>query len=170
MTVTTEILEGYAYLTTGTIGGSTITHDSNKCVEIGYSKKDWDIQNAVGNIPIPVSKNNVGTTEPITRILDLKTLTESITLQGWLNNDPSESCFTKRDNIFSMIKNNRGLRLVFGVGNYQKIFGNTDNDKVFIRKFTNTESSGNYGEAVVTNPPPFTKIDIQIEFLIGKQV
>lgn len=168
---TTNIIPGTIYVTTGTISGDVITHDANKAVEIWADKIDYDYQNTIGAIPIPVSKGKRGTKDVETRARDLKIVIISLTVNGSLADDSSESANTKRDNLLSMAKTEGGMKLLWGPsGNYRTIFGNTSTDKVFITKMAFTETSGTQGEAVASDPQPFRKIDIIINFLIGKDI
>lgn len=168
---TTTIIPGTIYVTTGTINGDTITHTANEAVEIWSDKIDYDYQNAVGGIPIPIPKGRRGDKDVETRARDLKIITISVTVNGGLNDDESESATTKRNNLLTMAKAKGGLKLLWGPsGNYRTIFGETEIDKAFITKMTFTETSGIQGDTVTGNPQPFRKIGIIINFLIGKDI
>ena len=168
---TTTIIPGNFYVTTGTVSGNTITHDATKAVEIHSAKIDYDVANAVSNLPIPISKGNRGTTTPFERVIDLKRINKVVTVQGKLADDTAESGNTKRNNLITMLEDDGGVTIVWGPsGNYRTIFGDTANDKAFFTKIGFTETSGTYGEAVVGDPQPFRKIDVQVQFIMGKDL
>ncbi len=167
----TNIIPGTIYVTTGTVKEDVITHTANETVEIWSDKIDYDYQNAVGGIPIPIPKGRRDDKEVETRARDLKIITISLTVNGGLNDDESESATKKRNNLLTLAKTKGGLKLLWGPsGNYRTIFGDTNTDKVFITKMTFTETSGVQGNAVTGDPQPFRKIGIIINFLIGKDI
>ena len=49
---TTTIISGNVYVTTGTVSGNTITHDTNKAVEIFSARIEYNYVNAIGGMVI----------------------------------------------------------------------------------------------------------------------
>ena len=172
--VDTNIIEGCIYITTGNVKSSdtnVIESSANETVEIWSDKIDYDYQNTVAGIPITVSKGLRGTKDVETRAIDLKLVIISLSVNGQLADDTSESANTKRNNLLTLAKTKGGLRVLWGLnGNYRTIFGNTNTDKAFITKMTFTETTGIQGDAVTGDPQPFRKIGIIINFLIGKDI
>lgn len=155
---------------TASVSGTVITYP-DKLVEIHSFKIEEDYQNNLSIIPIPSSKGNRGQI-PESRIVDLKRITETISGQGALEDEPSESATVKKENLKLMGKNNGELTLVWGTGVHQTLWRpNTNREHgVFINKMKFIETAGTYGESVTTNPPPFRKIDIQIQLVRGKDI
>ncbi len=172
---TTPIIPGNVYVTTGSISGDTITHSDNKAVEIWSDKIDYDYQNEVGNIPIPIPKGSRTSKSAQTRARDLKLITVALTVAGHLADDGDDatlgSANAKRNNLIDMMNNEGGLKVVWGPdGNFRTLFGDTETNKAFITKMTFTETSGHQGEGGTSDPEPERKIDITISFIIGKDL
>ena len=171
---TTAVIPGCFYICTisGTsINVDTITHNPKGAVEIFSAKIELDLTNPIGVIPISISGGNVGEKVPMSLIMDLKRIKKTINVQGVLADDAAESGTAKRDNIISIMENTKGFMVLWGPsGNYRTIFGNVGDIKVYFDKMKFTETSGNYGEAVTGDAQPFRKIDVQLQFTIGKGV
>jgi hypothetical protein len=107
--VTTTIDAGNIYIcdldwdsNPNAISGNTITHDANKVVKIDTTKIDFNFDNAVTVIPIPVSKGNRTSKTAYARAIDLKRIKEVVSVQGFLADESGESAITKRNNLLTM--------------------------------------------------------------------
>ena len=167
------------YITTGTVSGNTITHDSNKCVKIHTTKGDENYDNQANVIPIPVAPNLVGTTNPFSKVVDTKKITEAFGVQGELDNEAADSSFQKRVNLISMLKNNKELTFVTGTTPYQILWtpnAANNGNGVSIVKMQFTHTAGYVGDEVTTDPdggstaPPETSISCQLQLVRGKGV
>jgi len=145
-------------------------YGSEIAVEIWSPKIEYDLDNQLINIPIPVGKDSVGTKTPYSRVIDLKRIGRAISVQGSLNDDADESATTKRNNLISLLEDKKGLSAIWGSfrSNYLTQFGYSSITKIFINKIKFTETAGIYGEAVEGNPQPFRKIDVQLQLISGK--
>lgn len=172
-----DITDGNIYVTTGTVSENTIS--SGTTVKIHATKIDYNYDNPVSVIPIPVSKGNTNALkdlkeDPFPRVIDLKLVKESVTVQGMLDDEASESANTKRNNLLDMGKRERGLTLVWGRGNYQTIWRPESNPKkgtgVFLTKIGFTETVGIFGDVVSGDAQPERNIAIIIVFTRGKDL
>lgn len=151
---TTDIIDGNVYITTGSVSGNTITHDTNKLVKIHSSKIEYNYINEIKIRPLPETKGTRGE-EPETQIMDIKNITESITVTGVLDDEATDSSFTKKQNLVEMGKKNGELTLVCGTTPYQTLWKPDSANKkhgVFIQKMSIPETAGIVGEAVTTDP------------------
>jgi len=166
------VLRGMIYVTTGTVDGNTITQDDGKAVEIFSPKIEFDLQNKIFKNPRPVASGDTGIIVPYDLIIDLKNIIRVILVTGILEDESGESAIEKRDNLINMMESQRGLKLLWGLsGNYRTIFGETDTDKIFVEKVKFTETAGKAGDAdKAGDPGPLHKIEVQINFLVGKDV
>ncbi len=119
-----EIDAGNLYITTGTLNTSPATTiTGGTIVQINTTEKiDYISANPVLFIPIPVSRGNRGTINPYARALDLKRITETIGVQGFLAEETDERAIDKRNNLLDMQKKEGALTIVWGLGNYQTIW------------------------------------------------
>lgn len=150
----TSIVDGNIYITTGSVSGNTITHDTNKLVKIHSSKIEYNFVNEIKIRPLPETKGTTGE-ETETQIVDIKLITESITITGVLDDEAAESSFTKEQNLIAFGKYDRELTVVWGTTPYQTLWKpDNDNKKhgVFIQKMSIPETAGIIGEAVTTDP------------------
>ena len=158
---TTTIRDGNVYVTTGTISGNTITHDTNKAVEIFSARIEYSYINDIAGIMFK-SRGNTDTNVP-RRIRDLKKITKVITVTGILDDETSLRGITKRQNLLNMGEFERGLTLVWGRGNYRTLLdasadiASDDLDAttggVFVLKMRFRETAGIYGTLVSTSDP-----------------
>ena len=177
--VSTTIDAGNFYITTGTISGNTITHDANKVVKIETTKIDHTLTNPVNPIPIPNSKqtteqNKSDDKDPFARVIDLKMIKETVSVQGFLADETSESAITKRNNLLKMVKQERVLKVVWGRSPYQTLWQPEDDPKdgtgIFITQMMFTETAGIVGEGVSGNPQPERNWAIQFQCIRGKDM
>jgi hypothetical protein len=174
---------GNVYITDGTVSGNTISVSGNqKVVKIDATKIDYNLNNAVTVIPIPISRGNRGNT-PYSRVIDLKRIKEVISIQGFLPNEPNESDITKRNNLIYLAQKGGELTVVWGkdysTNKYQTLMrpppSGTDQNLrgVFIMKLMFTETAGYMGEEVggATNEEPSERnISVQVQLVRGKDM
>lgn len=160
-----------------TIAGKTIINgcfyvsDGTTVVEIFSAKIDQNYDNAITQIPIPVSSGNRASGTPYSRVIDIKRIKEVVSVQGHLEDESTESANTKRNNLLTLGKTGDALTIVWGLGNYQTIWQpNTPPYGAFILKMMFTETGGMYGENVTGDSQPERKIDIQIQLVRGKDM
>ena len=175
---TTNIIDGNVYVTTGTVNGDTITHETNKAVEIFSARIEIGYINALGGIMFK-SRGNTAT-NVARRIRDLKKIQKVIIVTGHLDDETSLKGITKRNNLLNMGEFDIGWTLVWGRGNYQSLFDasadvpSTELEAithgVFILKMKFRETAGIYGSAVSGDPQPMTKHDVEIQFIAGKDI
>ena len=188
---TTTIELGNVYITTGSVSGTTITHDdSTKCVKIWATKIDENLDNQLVVIPVPKSGASVNdiTLPPTTKVVDIKRITQSLSVAGELINETSESAFTKKTNLKNMAlfggATNTGsaLTVVWGVPPYQTLWkpnSSASEFGVLINKMMISETGGYSGESVSTDPtgaatstgptyPSETAYSIQIQLVRGQ--
>ena len=91
----------YVYVTDGTLSSNTITTTGDqKVVKIAVDKIDESIMNDLMTIPIPVSRGNWTTNPATTYLIDLKRLTRTSVIHGYLNTESGgDSKETKRTNL-----------------------------------------------------------------------
>lgn len=179
---TTTIEDGHAYITTGTISGNTITHNTNEIVDIWFTKLDYNYDNALQLITGFISKRDTGTEKP-SRIIDLKRITESVNISGYLIDESGSSAKTKRNNLLKLgasvgvDQEDRELTLVWGTNNAadeQTILTPTSTKRgVFVQKMMFSETGGYVGETVDTTGsanPPERKIQVTIQLVRGKDI
>lgn len=168
---TTTVLAGHVYVTTGTVSGNTITHDTNKAVEIFAPLIEYSYLDNIQSYNFK-SSGNTDATKP-RKIVNIKDIKKVINLKNAvLTDDTGESATVKRDNLLNMGEFDRELTLLWGLsGNYRTIF-NPDhgNNKfgVFILKQTFRETGGGANVKVSSDPQPFRKIFVDIQFIIGQ--
>ncbi len=177
---TTTIVDGSVYVAslidtdgnpTGSISGDTITHDANKAVEIYSARIEYNYTDDVGGIAFK-SKGKTDETKP-RRIIDLKRIIKTITVTGVLDDETSLRAITKRNDLLNMGEFQRTLTLVWGNGNYRTIFdpvSNADKIGVFILKMRFRETAGIFGVPVLGDPQPFTKTNVEITLVVGKDI
>ena len=182
---TTTIENGHLYVTTGTVSGNTITHDTNEIVDIWVTKIEYDYNNELKIRPIPASKGNRGKI-PFTQIVDIKNITEVLSIQGYLIDEDGNSAKTKRNNILNLSKsinlvNNTKseLTVVWGTvtaSDEQTIWKSNPLQRehgVFVNKIKFIETGGYVGETVSTTAdvnPPERNIQIQLQLIRGKDI
>lgn len=153
---------------TGSISGDTITHATNKAVEIFSARVEYNYINSMGGFGFK-SKGNTETNIP-RKIRDLKKIQKVLTITGLLDDETSLRAITKRNNLLNMGEFERALTLVWGTGNYRTIFLPSEDKGVFILKMKFRETAGIYGETVISDPQPLTKHDVEIQFITGKDI
>ena len=160
---------GNLYITSGSVTGNTITGGTT--VQIQTTKNDYNYNNALQKVPIPVSKGNRTTTTPYGRTIDIKRIDEAISIQGFLIEEPTSRAIDKRNDLITLGKTGDALTLVWGQGNYQTIWKpDTSPYGVFIQKMMITETAGQAGIAYTGDPPPERSLAIQITFVRGKDM
>ncbi len=168
----TTIDAGNIYITDGSSTTTTITTTgSQKVVRITTTKSDYNYDNSIIQIPIPVSAGDRTSKTPYSRALDLKRIKEVISVQGFLADEETESAITKRDNLLTLGKNGDELTVVWGVSSYQTLWERgVIPYGAFILKMMFTETAGIVGEPVSGNPQPERNIAIQIQLVRGKDL
>ena len=145
-----DIDQGNLYITTGTLVGSPVTSiTGGTSIHVNLTQKiDYIIINAIGFLPIPVSTGNRSTIKPFARAIDLKIITETLGVTGFLAEEETERAITKRNNLVTLMKEGNELKVVWGLGNYQTVWKPSSNPKTsgdtggFITKLTFTEVAG----------------------------
>lgn len=172
----TTIVSGNVYITTSTVSGSTINNSvASQVVAIHANPIEQDYNNALRVRPISQPKGKRDQ-EPITQIIDLKNITESLLIRGYLIDEDGESATTKKNNLINMGKTGGELTIVWNTGNYQTLWTPNSNARlhgVFIQTIKHTELPGSVGEAVSTTAdinPPERKIAIQLRVIRGKDM
>ena len=172
---------GNIYITNST-NVSTTDITGGKTVKIRTTKLDYNYDNPILVIPIPLSfgdrkdaeDNEEGGKEPFARGVDLKRITEAITVQGFLEDESDSSAITKRNDMLILGKNKGALTIVWGLDPYQTVWKPTssaeENTGVFITKITFTETVGIIGEPIPTNPQPERNIAVQFQVVRGKDL
>lgn len=150
------------------VSENTITHNPDKAVEIFSARVEYNYINAIGGFGIK-SKGNTDEDKP-RFIRDMKKIQKVITITGMLDDQTSLRAITKRNNLLTMGEFDRSLTLVWGTGNYRTIFSPNDDKGVFILKARFRETAGIYGENFAADPQPFTKYDVEIQLIIGKDI
>ena len=181
---TTDIIDGHFYITTGSVSGNTITHNTNELVDIWATKIDYNYDNALQLIAPVVSGGNVGSTKP-TKTIDLKRTTFSLNVSGYLIDEEGNSAKLKRDNLIALAslqgvddaKSKRVLLVVWGTNNAaneQTIWDpNSTLGGAFIQKIMFSETGGYIGETVDTTGstnPPERQIGITVQLIRGKVI
>ena len=180
--------QGYNFASesSGTItrSGGYITHNINELVDIWATKIDFNYDNAIQLIAPVVSGGNVGSTKP-TKTIDLKRITFSLNISGYLIDESGNSAKLKRDNLIALAslqgvddaKSKRVMLVVWGTNNAaneQTIWDpNSTLGGAFIQKIMFSETGGYVGEAVSTTAdvnPPERQIGITIQLIRGKVV
>lgn len=181
----TTVINGHIYITTGTVSGNTITHDTNEIVDIWSEKIEYDYNNDLKIRPIPESKGNRGKI-PISQIVDIKSITEVLSVQGHLIDEDGSSAKTKRNILLNLAKSinlvdntKSELTIVWGTTdatNEQTVWTKNTAGRehgVFVNKIKFTETGGYVGEVVSTTAdvnPPERKIQIQVQLVRGKDI
>ena len=164
---------GSIYVTNST-NVTTTTITDGTIVRIAATKLDYNYDNQIGAIPIPVSPGNREDKVPFSRAIDLKRIAEAITVQGFLEDESGESAITKRNNLITLGKTGGALTLVWGLSPYQTVWKSDadaeTNTGVFINKMTFTETVGIIGEGVSVNPQPERNIAVQLQVIRGKDL
>ena len=179
---TKEIINGNLYIfvsiandgsSIGSINGNTITYTTDKLVEIWSAKIEYDYQDQLITIPIPISKGNRGDT-PYNRIIDLKRINEVISVEGGLEDEDDESAKDKRNNLLTMGKEHGVLTVVWNeTENGEQTLWSQDpqnnNYGAFINKMKFTEISGKLSESK-TETTPERKLNVNIQLFRGKDM
>jgi len=164
-----DIDQGNIYITSGTLNktssktgfraGGFTDISGGLTVQVNTTQKiDHILQNPIVFLPIPVSRGNRGAIQPFTRALDIKRITETISIQGMLAEESNERAIDKKNNLISLAKTGGELTAVWGLGKYQNVFQPDDSPKttgqtgVFIMKlqFTETANPEFVGEAALS--------------------
>ena len=172
--VTTTIEPGNFYITTGEVNTTkdTIDHDSGKAVEIFSPLIEYTLIDQSKVRPIPMQGGNVGTDEPVAFNTGLKVIIETARAVGVLVDETGETAKAKRNNILSMIKNDKELTIVWGTGADRTLwFRDVDNREhgVGVSKVRFSEKAGKYSISP-TDTSPFRKIDIDITVIRSKNL
>jgi len=148
-------------------------------VEVFSAKIEPSLDNQLNEVPIAVSQNQRDVLksagqEPYSIIIDLKRIKEAISIQGALTDESTESATTKQTNLYYFSKVCGALTIVWGTGNYQRVWKPETNAKdgtgVFIKKMMFAETAGMYGDNVTASPQPLRKIDVQLQVIRGKDM
>ncbi len=169
---TTTIEPGNFYVTTGSVSGNTITHDSNKAVEIFSAKIDYDYLNQAPVRAIPLSGGSVGVDDPFAINVGLKLVVESLAVTGALVDDDTSSAFTKRGNLLSMAKNDKELTVVWGTGSERTLWTRDNENKkygVTISKMRFRHMAGKFSTSS-TNTSPNRKINVEFAAIRAKDL
>jgi hypothetical protein len=163
--VTTTIVDGFVYVTTGTVASNTITHDTTSdCVDItvGGSIKH-DLAKQFKNQLIPVPRGSWTVKAPTNYILDMKTIVQTITVNGSFYSDGTTNAKTKKSRFLYIIgadtTNLRGgvFTIVWGTGN------NREQYTVNATKATIDEDA-----AIITNSSgDRDRLPIMAQFMVG---
>ena len=182
---TTTIVDGNVYIASlhdiegnltpsnAGINDNTITHNTDDAIEIFSGRIEYNYINDIGGYGFK-SRGQTETDKP-RRIRDLKQIQKVITVTGILDDTSNLRAITKRNNLLTLGEFRRVLTLVWGTGNYRTVFFPTrdSNNKlingVFILKMRFRETAGIYGVVVSGDAQPFTKHDIEIQFITGKE-
>lgn len=182
--VNTTIVDGHLYITTGTVSSNTISHNSGELIDIWASKIDYNYDNPIQLIPSFISKGNSGDEKP-TKSIDLKRITESLNISGYLIDESGETAKTKRNNLLKLAslrglddaRNKRVLTVVWGTTNAtdeQTIWTKNSNlGGAFIQKIMFSESAGYVGEVVnvtADSNPPERRIAVTIQLIRGRDI
>ncbi len=172
--VDTTIDAGNLYISNGNLKSSNTiikTTGTQKVVKIETTKLDYNYDNPVTVLPIPVSGGNRLSNTAHSRVLDLKIIKEVISIQGFLADEETERAITKRDNLIFLGRTGNGLLIVYGRGNYQTLWlPGTLPYGGFILKAMFTETAGIVGEGKAGDAPPEKNIAIQIQLVRGKDL
>ena len=169
---------GSFYITTGTITGNVIDPEGTT-VRIDSTKIDYNLTNPVNAIPIPNSKqtteqNKSDDKDPFARVIDLKMIKETLSVQGFLSDEKFVKAITKRDNLLKLAKQERVLKIVWGQSPYQTKWQPEDDPKdgtgIFITQMMFTETAGIVGVDVFANPQPERQIAVQFQCIRGKDM
>ncbi len=144
-------------------------------VQINLTQKiDYILQNVVTFIPIPISKGIRGTT-PYARALDLKRITETISLQGFLADEKTARAIDKRNSLITLMKTGNALTAIWGLGNYQTVWRPNINPQTntgaFFTKLQFTETAGLVGDAHTADAAAqqlFIARNIAIQLQLGR--
>ena len=158
----------------GSISGNTISGGTT--VKIQTTSTEYSLNNNISVIPIPVApkKRDGSDNKLYARVIDLKRITETLTVSGYLEDENTERAITKRNNLLNFAKTKGELIVVWGQSNYQTIF-KTDVDNnlfgMFIQKASFKESGGLVSEGDFTgDPAPERNIGVTIAFVRGKDI
>ena len=186
---TIKVDKGNCYITDGSINDAkTIitTTGSQIVVQINPSTKtDYIYDNNITNVPIPNSRGSRNKI-PLNRIIDLKRVKETITIQGFLSdeqidtdNNGTRDTFISAENrqrdLLTLAKHRGELTLVYGnkfsVENYQTLWEKDSSEKgCFIMKMQFTTTTGKIGldmGATSGQFPPERNIGINITLIRG---
>lgn len=170
---------GNIYITTGTVDGPPVTTITGTYVKIATTKIDYNLNNPIAVLPIPVSKGGTpalqdNEQDPVQRAIDLKMIKETLAVQGFLEEETGERAITKRDNLLNFAKRERALKIVWGLGNHQTLWQPEEDEKdgtgVFITKMVFTEVAGQVGVGFTGDSPSERSIAVQIQFIRGKDM
>jgi hypothetical protein len=162
---TTTIVDGYVYVTTGTVSTNTITHtDVIDCVDIAVGGNiKHDIGKQSKSTPIPVPRGSWGSKLPINYIIDLKTFSQVITINGSFISDTTNTAKTKKDRFLYIVgastTNLRGgtFTIVWGTGtNREQYTVNMTKCTIDEDSAISTDSSGNR-----------TRMPVMAQFMVG---
>ena len=157
--VDTTVNRGDCYITDGTISQSgntttiTTTEDQIVVQIIPTTKIDYIYDNNIVTIPIPNSRAKRSNL-PLNRIIDLKRIKETLTIQGFLADETSSSAEKKRDDLLTLAKHRGELTVVFGhkysTNDYQTLWkkpvnSGSEERGCFIMKMSFTSTTGKIG-------------------------
>ena len=191
---TIKVDKGNCYITDGSIsqsGNNTLitTTEDQIVVQINPSTKtDYIYDNNITNVPIPNSRGSRNKI-PLNRIIDLKRVKETITIQGFLadeqidtdNNgtrDTFISAERRQTDLLELAKHRGELTLVYGnkfsVENYQTLWEKDSLERgCFILKMGFTSTVGKIGLDIggATNQEPAERnIGVNITLIRGQDM
>ncbi len=174
--------QGNLFITNGTFQDATGKENppftqisGGTTVQINLTQKiDYILLNAVTFLPIFISKGNRGDI-PFARARDLKLITETISVQGFLAEDENERAIDKRNLLIALMQTGSALKIIWGLGNYQTFWQPDDNAEVntgaFITKLQFTETVGILGELKLSdtvNDQAFVTRNIAVQLQVGR--
>ena len=186
---TIKIDKGNCYITDGSINDAkTIitTTGSQIVVQINPSTKtDYIYDNNITNVPIPNSRGSRNKI-PLNRIIDLKRVKETITIQGFLSDEQIDtdnngtrdtfiSAERRQTDLLELAKHAGELTLVYGnkfsTENYQTLWKKDSSERgCFIMKMQFTTTTGKIGLDIGATSgefPPERNIGINITLIRG---
>ena len=182
--VDTTIDRGNAYITDGDIVtvsriNDTIRTSGDQIVVriIPTTKIDYIYDNNIINIPIPLSRARRAD-NPLNRVIDLKRIKETMTIQGFLADETASSAEKKRDDLLTLAKHRGELTFVAGhqysINNYQTLWKRDSDERgCFIMKMGFTVTAGKVGLDIggATNQEPAERnIGVNMTLIRGKDM
>jgi len=119
--MTVSVDGGNVYVFVGSIDASDVitgTNDDNDIVQISTVSVKHNFQKQITSLDIPVSfinqVRNGGSSTPLTYLIDLLRIKRLITVDGWLDDEASQSALTKKNNIINLCQRGGNVQVVWG--------------------------------------------------------
>lgn len=163
-------LSGNFYMTTAPVAQITTTQindGSYTTIEIVGSQVEHNHQKTLKtDIQIPILFANQprsgGANTPTTYLIDLLRLKEEINVTGFLHDSSTESAFTKKSNILTIIKRGGTFSIVWGTGSSQEKYV-VNVTKSSIKEVPETYSdSGDHNAAIAVRG-----YSVVLQFIVG---